>query len=53
MVRIGIVDLDLTSDFVALGTGSFLMALFSARHFGKFHGGNFPESKLAPPSEKE
>ncbi|MGC9193901.1 MAG: hypothetical protein ACP5IL_00420 [Syntrophobacteraceae bacterium] len=29
-------------DIFAMGIGSFLIALFSARHFGKFHGGNTP-----------
>ena len=29
-------------DVIAVGMGAFLIALFSARHFGKFHGGNSP-----------
>ena len=29
-----------TADVLALGAGAFLIALFSARHFGRFHGGN-------------
>lgn len=32
-----------TGDIIASGTGVFLIALFSARHFGRFNGGNAPE----------
>jgi hypothetical protein len=31
-----------TGDVIALGAGAFLIALFSARHFGRFNGGNTP-----------
>lgn len=31
-----------TGDVLALGAGALLIALFSARHFGRFHGGNTP-----------
>jgi hypothetical protein len=31
-----------TRDVAALGLGAFLIALFSARHFGRFHGGDLP-----------
>ena len=31
------------ADALALGLGAFLIALFSARHFGRFHGGNNPD----------
>ncbi len=41
--RIGDFDLKDTPDIVALGVGAFLIALFSARHFGRFHGGNAPQ----------
>lgn len=41
--RIGDFDLKNTSDVIALGTGVLAIALFSARHFGRFHGGNQPE----------
>jgi len=34
-----------TVDVAALGVGAFLVALFSARHFGRFHGGNAPERR--------
>ncbi len=41
--RVGDFDLKDTADVFALGVGAFLIALFSARHFGRFHGGNAPE----------
>lgn len=41
--RVGDFDLDRAADVVALGAGALLTALFSARHFGRFHGGNTPE----------
>jgi hypothetical protein len=41
--RVGNFDLRGTDDVVALGLGSLLIGLFSARHFGRFHGGNAPE----------
>ena len=37
------VSLHNTADVLALGLGALLIALFSARHFGRFHGGNTPE----------
>ena len=40
--HIGILDMHSTSDVFAMGAGAFLIALFSARHFGKFNGGNSP-----------
>lgn len=40
--RVGNFDLKDTSDTIALGIGSVLIALFSARHFGRFNGGNAP-----------
>ncbi|MBN8987262.1 MAG: hypothetical protein J0H42_03360 [Rhizobiales bacterium] len=41
--RVGEFSLKDTADVAALGAGAFLIALFSARHFGRFHGGNQPE----------
>ena len=38
--RVGIFDLRNIAHVVALGTGVLLIALFGARHFGRFHGGN-------------
>ncbi len=42
ILHVGAFDLHSTSDVFAMGMGAFLIALFSARHFGKFHGGNSP-----------
>ncbi len=41
--RVGDFMLKDTPDILALGAGAFLIALFSARHFGRFNGGNQPE----------
>lgn len=41
--RVGDFDLKDTAGIVALGLGAFLIALFSARQFGRFNGGNAPE----------
>ncbi|HEY9732504.1 MAG TPA: hypothetical protein V6C89_11370 [Drouetiella sp.] len=41
--RIGDFDLKNVSDAVSLGVGMLTMGLFSARLFGRFHGGNTPE----------
>ena len=41
--RVGEFDLRNTSDVAALGLGGLLIGLASARHFGRFHGGNAPE----------
>ena len=43
--RVGDFGLRDTSDVVALGLGALAIALFSARHFGRFHGGNAPEPR--------
>src|SRR5271154_6059357 len=40
--HVGAFDLLAISDVIAVSTGAFLMALQSAHHFGKFHGGNSP-----------
>jgi hypothetical protein len=40
--RVGDFGLRETADIIALGAGAFLIALFSARHFGRFNGGNHP-----------
>jgi len=42
VVRIGNFDLRSISDVLALAIGALLISLFAARHFGQFHGGNFP-----------
>jgi len=41
--RIGDFGLRNTGDVLACGAGALLIALFSARHFGRLHGGNQPE----------
>ena len=41
--RVGEFALRNTGDVLACGAGALLTALFSARHFGRFHGGNAPE----------
>jgi hypothetical protein len=41
--RVGNFDLLSTVDVVVAGLGILLMSMFSARHFGRFHGGNSPE----------
>ena len=41
--RVGDFGLRTTSDVTALGLGILLLGLFSARHFGRFHGGNSPQ----------
>lgn len=40
--HIGDFDLRDTGDIAALGIGALMIALFSAWHFGHFHGGNEP-----------
>jgi len=41
--RVGDFGLRNTADVAAFGAGALLTALFCARHFGRFHGGNAPE----------
>ena len=41
--RVGDFGLRTTCHVTAFGLGIFLMGLFSARHFGRFHGGNSPQ----------
>lgn len=43
--RVGDFHLRETGDVAALGLGGLLISLFSARHFGRFHGGNAPERR--------
>lgn len=42
--RVGDFSLRSTTHAAALGLGFLLMALFTARHFGRFHGGNPPQN---------
>jgi hypothetical protein len=47
--RVGEFDLRSTDHVAALGLGILLLALLTARMFGRFHGGNAPgDSKAAP-----
>lgn len=40
--HVGSFDLHSATDVVAFGVGALLISIFSARHFGQFHGGNSP-----------
>jgi hypothetical protein len=42
VARVGAFDPRATSHILALGLGALLISIFSARHFGQFHGGNTP-----------
>lgn len=42
IVHVGHFNLQTIPDVSTMGLGSFLISLASARHFGKFHGGNSP-----------
>jgi hypothetical protein len=41
--RVGDFELKNNGDIIALGAGAVLIALLSARQFGRFNGGNRPE----------
>jgi hypothetical protein len=41
--RVGDFDLRSNADAIALGLGFLAISLLSARHFGRFHGGNSPD----------
>jgi hypothetical protein len=41
--RVGNFELKSTPDIAASGIGALLISLSSARHFGRFHGGNLRE----------
>ncbi len=45
--RVGDFSLRSTANVAALGLGFLLMGLISARHFGRFHGGNSPKDSSA------
>jgi hypothetical protein len=48
IARVGEFDARSTDHAAALGLGILLMALMSARMFGRFHGGNAPDNQQAP-----
>jgi hypothetical protein len=41
--RVGTFDVRDTGDMIALGAGSLIIGLLTARQFGRFNGGNNPE----------
>jgi hypothetical protein len=43
LARVGAFDPRTTIHVLAFGLGALLITLFSARHFGQFHGGNTPQ----------
>jgi hypothetical protein len=45
--RVGEFSLRSTTHMAAFGVGFLLMGLMSARHFGRFHGGNSPQESDA------
>lgn len=48
VLRVGHFDVRSTSNVLVLAVGMLLISLYSARHFGQFHGGNTPEPKRPP-----
>ena len=44
LLRVGHFDIRSTNNVLAPAVGALLICFFSARHFGKFHGGNTPVS---------
>jgi hypothetical protein len=42
VAHVGAFDPRMTTHILALGLGALLIGVFSARHFGQFHGGNIP-----------
>ena len=45
IAHVGAFDPRATSHILAFGLGVLLISVFSARHFGQFHGGNTPTRK--------
>jgi hypothetical protein len=43
VLRVGDFDLRSTGDAIAVGLGILVLSLFSARNFGRFHGGHVPK----------
>ena len=43
VLHVGDFQLRSTPDVLALASGALCISSFSARHFGRFHGGNTPE----------
>jgi hypothetical protein len=45
VLRVGHFNGRSTSNVLVLAVGALLISLLSARHFGKFHGGNTPDGR--------
>jgi len=43
VARVGAFDARAITHILAFGLGALLISIFSARHFGQFHGGNTPQ----------
>jgi hypothetical protein len=48
VLRVGAFDVRSTGDVLAAGLGAILLALLTARAFGRFHGGNFSRRFINP-----
>ena len=44
LARVGAFDPRTATHMAAFGLGALLISIFSARHFGQFHGGNTPQN---------
>ena len=44
ILQVGSFDLHDAGDMVSFGLGALLLSIFTARHFGQFHGGNPPKA---------
>jgi hypothetical protein len=42
VLRVGAFDVRSASHILVLASGALVISVFSARHFGKFYGGNSP-----------
>jgi hypothetical protein len=42
VTHVGAFDARMTAHILVFGLGALLISIFSARHFGQFHGGNAP-----------
>jgi hypothetical protein len=45
LLQVGKFDIHSLADVASLGVGGLLISIFSARHFGRFHGGNFSRER--------
>lgn len=49
--QVGNFNIRSIGDAAALGLGMLLISIYSARHFGRFHGGNAPEDETSKQSK--